>query len=527
MKRRTHVYLMIAVWLILFVGGAIGSFAHAQTYNLFRPANGILKGATSTYVTTPATSADVISLWTATCNSTTFLRGDGQCQTPSGAGIGTVTSVALTWASSGISISGSPITSSGTLALSGTLNVASGGTGAATLTGLLEGNGTGAIDPAESADVISLWTGTCNSTTFLRADGSCQTVAGTTDASTLTTGTLADARLSSNVPLKNTASTFTAINTFTNTSGNIGPVIVSNTGPTYGWIESDASTDEKRWRAFVSGGDFCLSTLTDADGAGANAICSTRTGTAIDSVAVTATALTHNGNAVLNTTSGLNGTNLTSGTVADARLSGNVALKNVANQSFSVVGNNTMRVQNSSTGFSLLGIDTNGLPRGDLCSSTVSGDCSTADIANDTSIRFRQRLLLTDNLGSTQNAVAIFDSALINFAATDIQANFSRINTVANTGRTAYGKINASAGTLSNSLNVTSVTKFSAGSFSLNLTAAGFTTTPVCTISGIAAGRSVGIETTSTTAANVSVCSSLGAPCSLVDQDVYFICHGQ
>lgn len=51
----------------------------------------------------------------------------------SGGGSGTVTSVALT-VPSGFSVSGSPITASGTLAITGTLNIAAGGTGQTTAT---------------------------------------------------------------------------------------------------------------------------------------------------------------------------------------------------------------------------------------------------------------------------------------------------------------------------------------------------------------------------------------------------------
>jgi len=64
-----------------------------------------------------------------------------------GAGSGTVTSVALT-APSFLSVSGSPVTTAGTLALnySGTaLPVANGGTGATTLTGYVKGTGTSAM----------------------------------------------------------------------------------------------------------------------------------------------------------------------------------------------------------------------------------------------------------------------------------------------------------------------------------------------------------------------------------------------
>ena len=58
---------------------------------------------------------------------------------------GTVTSVALSGGTTGLTVSGSPITTSGTITLAGTLVVANGGTGATTLTGYVYGNGTSAM----------------------------------------------------------------------------------------------------------------------------------------------------------------------------------------------------------------------------------------------------------------------------------------------------------------------------------------------------------------------------------------------
>lgn len=101
----------LAIGLILGVAGV----AVAGTFNLFQPATGILKGNANTYVTTAAASSDVRSLWTGTCNSSTYLRGDGSCQTPPGTGGGTVNSVGLSLPSV-FSVTGSPVTSTGTLA---------------------------------------------------------------------------------------------------------------------------------------------------------------------------------------------------------------------------------------------------------------------------------------------------------------------------------------------------------------------------------------------------------------------------
>ncbi len=91
----------------------VATIAAAGTFNLFQPATGVLKGSASTYVTTAATSSDLIATWTGTCNSTTFLRADGSCQPVGG---GAVSSVDFT-APSVFTVTGNPITSSGTIAM--------------------------------------------------------------------------------------------------------------------------------------------------------------------------------------------------------------------------------------------------------------------------------------------------------------------------------------------------------------------------------------------------------------------------
>lgn len=73
--------ILLAVSLLL-----AASLAHAQAYSKFQPANGVLKGSTSTYVTTAATAADILALWSGSCSSSTFLRGDGACASAGGGG---------------------------------------------------------------------------------------------------------------------------------------------------------------------------------------------------------------------------------------------------------------------------------------------------------------------------------------------------------------------------------------------------------------------------------------------------------
>jgi hypothetical protein len=156
----------------------------------------------------------------------------------------------------------------------------------ATLTNI---NGVTAPAAANPTGTIGLSVVNGTATTFLRSDG-------------------APALSQSITP------TMTGIWTFTNAGSNTGAVVVTNTTPIYGWNETDGATDEKRWRAFVNGGLWCVGTVTDADGGGTVALAIDRTGTTPSSIALTATALTWNGNALLSSTSALNADNVTGGT---------------------------------------------------------------------------------------------------------------------------------------------------------------------------------------------------------------------
>ena len=86
--------------------------------------SGLLKG-NGTSALTSAVSADVYALWSGVCSSTTFLRGDGSCQTPAGSGnvstSGAPANGNLTQWSSGTTITNADLsgdcTTSGTLAI--------------------------------------------------------------------------------------------------------------------------------------------------------------------------------------------------------------------------------------------------------------------------------------------------------------------------------------------------------------------------------------------------------------------------
>ena len=116
-----------------------------------------------------------------------------------GTGNGTVTSVAASGGTTGLTFTGSPITSSGTLTLSGTLAVANGGTGATTLTGVVIGNGTSAFTTvtAPSGTIV----GTTDTQTLTN-----KTVVTTLNAQTGTTYTLAASDTDKLVTLSNASS---------------------------------------------------------------------------------------------------------------------------------------------------------------------------------------------------------------------------------------------------------------------------------------------------------------------------------
>lgn len=108
MIRKHPIGLLVLSLLCLF-----GHYANAQVYNRFGPADGVLVGDPTTYQTTAAAASDIISLWTGTCNASSFLRGDGSCQIVNVSPAGSDTQVQFNSAgafagATSLAISGSP-----------------------------------------------------------------------------------------------------------------------------------------------------------------------------------------------------------------------------------------------------------------------------------------------------------------------------------------------------------------------------------------------------------------------------------
>jgi hypothetical protein len=125
--------------------------------------------------------------WPANASGALTNDGSGNLSWAPDAG-GTVTSVDLSTTLSGITVGGNPITTSGTLTLSGTLGVASGGTGATTLTGYVSGNGTSAFTASATipgADVSGDISGNA-----ANVNGTVAVANGGTGVTSLTSGSL-------------------------------------------------------------------------------------------------------------------------------------------------------------------------------------------------------------------------------------------------------------------------------------------------------------------------------------------------
>lgn len=207
------------------------------------PANGALDiGNGSGFTRTTLTAGSGVSI----------TNGAGSITISATGGTGTVTSVAASGGTTGLTFSGSPITSSGTLTLGGTLAVANGGTGATTLTGYVKGSGTSALTASstipntditglgtmstQSASSVAITGGTIDGTSVGATTAS--TVRGTTITATTQfsgpgtglTGTASSLSIGGNAATATSATTATTATTATNLAGGAANRIAYQTG---------------------------------------------------------------------------------------------------------------------------------------------------------------------------------------------------------------------------------------------------------------------------------------------------------
>lgn len=187
------------------------------------------------------------------------------------------------------------------------------------------------------ANAVMTWDDTGNTpawaTTLPAVNGSALT---NLNATNLASGTVADARLSSNVALYDAATA-----TFTG-----GTLELSSTLPILRWKDSDAGTNEKNWLWYASGTQMILATATDASpGAAASSIITvTRSGSSPTSISL-ATTLNINGSGsrTINVT-GNGGTPGSAGLQIQHNSDGNVYFWNYSNSAILFGTNNATRM---------------------------------------------------------------------------------------------------------------------------------------------------------------------------------------
>lgn len=211
-----------------------------------------------------------------------------------GTGSGSVTSVNASGGTTGMTFSGGPITTSGTLTMSGTLGVANGGTGATTLTSgyLLKGNGTSAISASVAYD-----------------NGSAILIGTTTAKSRLTVSSAAF----SNAPVLGSAG---------------GIVNLSNPDINYGFLIGVNSADGHAWlQAQRTDGTAASGPITLNEAGGNVAIGKSTAATALDvNGTVTATSFTGAGTGLTGTAGALSiGGNAATATTATTATSATTA----------------------------------------------------------------------------------------------------------------------------------------------------------------------------------------------------------
>ena len=221
------------------LAGTVANPATAAAITLSTTVTGILKG-NGTAISAAAAGTDYAPATSGTSilyangsggfssvnigTGLTFLAG-----TLATSGVGTVTSVGVSGGTTGLTTTGSPITTSGTITLGGTLGVDSGGTGSNTLTGYVKGTGTSPLSASSTIPTTDL-SGTVSNAQLANSsvtiNGNTVSLGGSTNitataANALTIGTgLSGTSYNGSAPvtvaIDSTVATLTGVQTLTN-----------------------------------------------------------------------------------------------------------------------------------------------------------------------------------------------------------------------------------------------------------------------------------------------------------------------
>jgi len=246
-----------------------------------------ITGGTADSLTLGGTTPAPATVTTLRVNSTLSLAGttgtSGQVLTSNGAsaptwqnipGTGTVTSVSGSGGTTGLTLTGGPITASGTLTLGGTLAVANGGTGATTLTGYVKGSGTGVMTAAATipnTDITGLGTMSTQAASAVAITGG--TVNGTSiGATTRSTGdftTISGNTVTSTTPVLSFNATNTIASFGTTTASSYNQLIIQNQSNSAGAstnyvVSNNIGTDSTYYGEFgMNSSTFSASTPVD------------------------------------------------------------------------------------------------------------------------------------------------------------------------------------------------------------------------------------------------------------------------
>ena len=289
---------------VVSANGLAGTVANATTaaaITLTTSVTGVMKGngtAISAAVAgtdyAPATSGSAILYGNGSGGFSNVSIGTGVTFAGgvlSATGTGTVTSVDVSGGTTGLTTTGGPITGSGTITLSGTLNVAGGGTGTGSLTGYIKGSGASPFTASSTVPTTDL-SGTvsnaqlANSTITINSSpvslgGSINITAAAANALTIGTGLSGTSYNGSSpvtIAIDSTVATLTGTQTLTNKS-------ISGSTNTLSNIPNSALTNSTISGVSLGSNLSALTIGTGLSGTSYNG--STGTTVAIDSSVVT------------------------------------------------------------------------------------------------------------------------------------------------------------------------------------------------------------------------------------------------